>query len=27
MSKYGRFEPEFPDGFFDATLAELIEMK
>ncbi|WP_365890847.1 hypothetical protein [Bacteroides sp.] len=27
MNKYGRFEPEFPDGFFDATLAELIEMK
>ncbi len=27
INKYGRFEPEFPDGFFDATLAELIEME
>ena len=27
LNKYGRFEPEFPDGFFDATLAELIEME
>lgn len=27
LNRYGRFEPEFPDGFFDATLAELIEME
>ena len=27
LNRYGRFEPEFPDGFFDATLADLIEME
>lgn len=27
LNKEGRFDPEFPNGFFDATLAELLEME
>lgn len=27
LDKEGRFQPEFPDGFFDATLIELLEME
>lgn len=27
LDKNGQFQPEFPNGFFDATLAELLEME
>lgn len=27
LNRKGHFEPEFPNGFFDATLAELLEME
>lgn len=27
LDKNGRFQPEFPNGFFDATLSELLEME